>query len=129
MPTPAIMSVSASTTTYVSAAASATAADAAERRARRCVPAGCVTGASGLGDRDGLAVLVERQGVGRRRAGTEERPRDSDLAQLLRVGETVGRRVGPAAVADQEEVGDGLARHGALDRGEHLGALAHLLAH
>lgn len=84
MPTPAIMSVRASTTTYVSAAARATPTEAVVSSDSRCPDTGSDGGAgdsaNGLGDGHGLAVLVENEVVGGLRTGAEERADKGYLA-------------------------------------------------
>src|SRR4051812_7601090 len=108
-PTPPIMSVSARTTTYVSAAARETATAAVARSAL------------GAGDRNRGTVVRERHQVGRVGAG-EERALERCRAQLVGVGEAVADRIGARAVPEVEQLVDPLARQGAVDLAEHLPA-------
>src|ERR1035437_8047028 len=115
-PTPAIMSGSATTTTYVSAEASATASDAV---------ASC---ALGLTDLNRRAVRVQRERVCRCRTLVERAGHGHGAQLPARVGDAVGDVEGPGGVSNVEQLchtgsgqrpGDGLE-----DVGPHPGARA-----
>src|SRR5665647_1656201 len=102
-PTPAIMSGSARTTTYVSAEASATATDAV------------ASSALGLADLNRGAVLVQREDVRRCHRGRgralEERADQGHAAQLAAgVGDAVGDVERLGSVAEVEQLHDVGAR-------------------
>src|SRR6266545_752223 len=122
-PTPVIMSGSASTTTYVSAAANITATDASASFPR------ALTWASrrrGLGDGDLLAIAVERDVVGGGGAGVE-RPADhhgDESVVVLVDPERRGELL--CGLGLREEAGQGRPGHRATDLGDDHRAPARL---